>query len=162
MPERMRWKRGHERPESGKTVRQLADHILSFFTRLKRDNGDEVWVTKREAPEWIRDEVLFPAHADMPPDDVKYEFIFEALSRITEIDNLDEPELEADVYNNDLLSWLASHLERAGYVDEAVRDYGHSQDMGIMGDIMMGQLREKEEVYFIVLERLRRHATEGD
>ena len=159
----MRWgprKKSSVAPE-GMTVRGLADFISDYFTKITRNNGEEIWALKDDAPGWITDRVIHPAHEDMMPDDWKYEFIYQALSHIHDIGNLDEPELEADVYNHDLLKWLASHLERAGIVDEAVKNFGHSES-GIIGDISMGQWHEKELVYQSVLSSLRDIATEGD
>ncbi len=141
------------------SVPDLAGEALKFFKRHKRGE-EEIWVFTDEAPIWVK-EMAFRAHGDMMPDDRKFEFVVEALGALSEAesdaseDELREmsDRLEADIYNADLLRWLSSHLERSGYVDEATGDYGHS-DMGIMGDIMLGQLREKEEVFNSIMESL--------
>jgi hypothetical protein len=39
-------------------------------------------------------------------------------------------------------------------VDEAVEDYGHSKD-GILGDVALGQVYEKEGVFQVVADALR-------
>lgn len=140
------------------TVQELASKIEDFFTKIQRNNGEEIWTLKDEAPGWITDRIVRPAHGDMMPDDWKYEFIYQSLSAIANAsdDDLDSPELGPDVYNHELLKWLSSHLERIGYVDEAVSEYGGHSDQGIIGDISFGQMREKDEVYFSVLNSLRR------
>ena len=97
----------------------------------------------------------------MAPDDWKYQFVLEAVVALSEADDPDDIQLEADVYNSELLQWLASHLERAGYVDEAVQEYGiGTKDFDLMSCIGLGQLREKEEVLSIVRSYLERKADE--
>lgn len=138
-------------------IKELAEHARSFFkTKTRPGETENIWVHKERYPAWIR-EMLFSVHDNgkIMPDDYKYEYTVNALDALVEGMDPDEPELEADVYSSALLAWLSSHLERAGYVDEATKDMGHS-DQGIMGDIMSGQWREKEEVFGIVVQALRK------
>lgn len=146
-------------------VIELAKKVDRFFEVRKRRDDDEKseFVTlKDNAPEWLS-ELVHTAHGDMGPDDHRYEFISQAIDAIAEGSpgDLDGPEIEPDIYNHDLLAWLSSRNDRASYVDEAIEEYGQHSDMGIMGDIGIGQLREREEVYHSVLQSLR-NQVEGD
>lgn len=143
------------------TIKELADQVYAQFEQRTRDNGRKFWVLKDGKPDWMQ-ELCHEAHGDMMPDDWKYEFVLEAVAALSDADDPDDVQLEADIYNSDLLQWLASHLERAGYVDEAV-DYGiDSKDFDIMQCIALGQLREKEEVLSIVRSYLERKADEEE
>jgi hypothetical protein len=144
------------------TIKELADQVYAQFEKRTRDNGREFWVLKDGKPEWVQD-LCHEAHGDMAPDDWKYQFVLEAVAAFSEADDPDDVQLEADVYNSELLQWLASHLARAGYVDEAVQEYGiGTKDFDLMSCIGLGQLREKEEVLSIVRNYLERMAEESE
>ncbi len=134
-------------------IDELAAYARKFFEQRTRPDGARFWTMKNRRPTWVKD-MVFEAHADMTPDDYKYAYVLETLDALEEERNPEEPELEPDIYTHDLNRWFASNLERAGYVDEAVGDFGHS-DQGITGDIGFGQLREKEEVWGVVVQELR-------
>jgi hypothetical protein len=139
-------------------ISDLAEHALKFFETTQRPGAaaeERIWVTKKRHPIWIK-AMLFKVHEDGRwfPDDYKYEYTVDALNALYEDMNPDEPEIESDVYTSDLQTWLASHRERLGYVDEAVKEMGHSEQ-GIEGDMMMGQWREKSDVFGIVVATLR-------
>lgn len=145
-------------------IRQLADRAVSFFEIKTRagarpsDEPERFWVMKARYPGWVRD-LAFKAHGDMMPDDFKYETIVQTLEALSEGQNPDEPSLEADVYTKDLLEWLSSNLERAGYVDDAAEEFGHASERGshgagIIGDIAQGQWHEKDEIWRLVVEAL--------
>lgn len=145
-------------------IQGLATRAVSYFERRTRPParpGDEpstFWTLKDRFPTWVQ-ELAHKAHGEMLPDDFKYETIVDALEALAEGQNPEEPNLEADIYNHDLLTWLASNLERAGYVDEAAEQFGHARDDGprgggIMGDIAQGQWYEKDEVWRLVAEAL--------
>ena len=135
------------------TIQELADYAYGFFHKVTKPTG-EIWVYKDNTPEWIK-EMTRAAHAEMGPDDWKYEFVVEALAHISDAsdEDVESPQLEPDAYTGELLAWLASNLNRPFYVDEAVHEFGHS-DQGIIGDIMTGQVKEKEEVYYSVFRSL--------
>ena len=147
-------------------LQQLAARAASYFevhTRPPARQGDEgkrIWVLKEKRPTWVW-ELVHKAHGSMGPDDWKYDTVHDALESLAEGQDPEEPNLEADIYNHDLLEWLASHLERAGYVDEAVEQFGHAGEGGargggIMGDIAQGQWYEKDEVWNIVVGELQK------
>lgn len=134
-----------------KTIQELAAEVSKMFVMGKRDNGAEYWHRKDNTPDWVQD-MCHEAHGNMFPDDHKYLFIVDALDIISESEDytLESPEIQADVYHSDLLTWLSSHNERTCYVDDARENFGMSPD-GIMAEIAWGQQAEKEEVYQTVL-----------
>lgn len=142
-------------------LKDLASQVLDYFESRPRGEakpGEEpvrFWTMKNYRPVWVR-EMVFSVHEDghFSPDDFKYKAIVETLEALAEGQDPDEINLEPDVYTSDLLEWLGSHLERAGYVDEAVENYGHS-DQGIIGDISQGQWYEKDQVARRVVDSLR-------
>lgn len=158
------------------TVQSLAKELSAAFTRGKRDNGDEYIFLRDGSPRWMQD-VCFEAHKDgspgimgeagqgaMSPDDWRYSFIEEAADALAEMqDSEDESEvfgrIEADIYTYELTRWLNSRADRIGYVDEAVSDFGHGAS--IINDIMAGQIREKEEVFGLVREALKKIAEDS-
>ena len=133
-------------------LHELAAHARSYFILGKRNSGERFWAMKKRYPVWAK-EMVQAAHGDMFPDDYKYEFVVDTLDALEEENDPDEPQLEPDPYNADRIRWLSSHLDRAGYVDEAVENFGHS-DQGVIGDIGYGQLAEKEEVWHSVVASL--------
>jgi hypothetical protein len=140
---------------------ELAEHARKYFVQDRRlpqkpgEEGNLFYKTKDRHPKWIHD-LVFRIHDEGQwfPDDYKYEYLVDALDALSEGIDPDEPQIEADPYNHDLITWLASHGERAGIVDEAVVDFGRS-DQGIIGDIASGQVYEKEGIFRSVVDALR-------
>lgn len=147
------------------TIQELAQEWLDWFEVGKRDDGKTFFYLKDGAPEELH-KMVRKVHGDMLPDDYKYEYIVGALEAIADYDGDEDDieeladELEADCYDSDLLDWLNSHSIRIWYVDKAVEEMGHGG--GIMEDIAMGQVEEKREVFFTVLEDLRENLEEDD
>jgi hypothetical protein len=128
---------------------------------LVRDPTRDILLPADGAPDWFTD-LCHAAHGSMMPDDWKYEFIQDALGAIE--DGADEDRLDLDglyPYTHDRLNWLASHLDRPGYCDEAAEDAG-----GPPGDILafvaLGMDRELREVFGLVRTKLREIAAEQD
>ena len=144
------------------TIQELAQEWLDWFVW---DKDREIYYLKENAPSELLGAVRM-AHGDMLPDDYKYEYIVGALEAIADYDGDEDDieeladDLEADCYDSDLLEWLNSHSIRTWYVDKAVEEMGHGG--GIMEDIAMGQVEEKREVFFTVLEDLREKLEEDD
>lgn len=135
-------------------LQKLADEVRGHFKTFRRgDDKEDHWSLKDDAPEWIRDDVCYEAHGSMMPDDHKYAFIVEALDALAENEDPDDIDLEADIYNADLLKWVSSHLERAGYVEEAIEESG-GEHPGFFESLMMGQAAEKREVLYSVRQSL--------
>lgn len=158
------------------TIQRIAREASAQFHTLRDDKGEPV---RREGVEvMIRDSnaddalqaMCREAHGDMFPDDWRYSFIVEALNMIEENENLDDcaDEIYADVYTSDRLAWLASHLERAGYVDEAVNELGIGGEPGRRGGfsvlecIAFGQIAERREVFEVVRAWCEAQADEAD
>lgn len=136
-------------------IQELAEYAKSFIESKTRPEGEMFWSMKDRRPDWIRDMVTaVHDNGSWLPDDFKYQMIVQSLDLLSEGVDPEEPQLEPDVYTHDLNKWFVSHLERAGYVDEATADMGHS-DQGVVGDLMMGQIREKEEIFNRVVQALR-------
>lgn len=135
-------------------IQKLAEYANRFFERKKRGEED-FYALKDRYPTWIYD-MVFQVHdkGHWTPDDYKYLYVVEALDHLLEGMNPEEPELESDVYTSDLLKWFSSHRERMGIVDEAVKEMGWDEERGIEGAIALGQWREKEEVFRLVVEAL--------
>ena len=145
-------------------IQELAAHALEYFEQKTRGEGEEAtrfWTMTNQHPIWVK-EMIHKAHEDMMPDDYKYEYVVDTLDALNEDRDPEEGayEIEADVYNYDLITWLRSNLQRVGFVDEAVEQMGHSRDMGVMGDLMMGQVEEKRQVWQSVVESLRERLEE--
>ncbi len=139
-------------------IQAKASEWLKWFEWKERDNGDKFVTLKDGRPDELL-EMVHKAHDDMGPDDHRYEFIENSLQSLVDYDDPDDidSEMEPDIYNNDLLKWLGSNLTRAGYVDEAVEEFGiDAKGFDLYKVIGWGQLREKQEVLNIV-----RHAVEA-
>ena len=123
-------------------VSKKAKEALAYFEKAIRTNGAEFWKVKDGAPQWVTD-LCFSAHSEgaMLPDDWRYVFIVEALVALE-----DETELEADIYTSELCAWLASNVNRVGYVDDA-RDERGRDAKSIFDELQLGQLTEKREVF---------------
>jgi hypothetical protein len=152
--------------DTDERVKKLAEQAGSWFTsgeRKSEDTGRQIRIVKDGAPEWVSD-LCHEAHGDMFPDDWRYEFIEDSLERIAEADNPDDAldEIEPDIYNADRLRWLSSHLDRAGYCDQAQDEGLVADDVDLMDRIGLGQYMEKREVLDSVLGFLRNLAEEQE
>jgi len=137
-------------------IQKLAEEYCKMFKEKKKGDGTDYICLKEDAPSELRD-LVQNAHGNSFPDDFIYEQILICLCMIAEAEDeeeLEEPSIEADIYNRDLLNWLSSSLTRHNYVDLAVRDYGHG--LSIIDDIMAGQVQEKTDIYFNVLDSLKK------
>jgi hypothetical protein len=92
----------------------------------------------------------------MMPDDYRYKFIENSLQYIADqdedADDLDCPEIEADIYTSDLTKWLHSRNDRVYYLTEALEEYEIKDGFQALQE---AQLREREEVFYSVLNSLR-------
>jgi hypothetical protein len=136
-----------------KTVNELAKEALGWFITDTRDNGEKFVKTKYGRPDWLKT-LIFTAHDGMLPDDYRYKFIEDALEIIAEADDnsLDCPEIEADTYTSDLTAWLNSRNDRVYYLSEALEEYEIKDGFRAL---QAAQLRERDEVYYSVLNSLR-------
>lgn len=141
-------------PKEETDIQKLADHAGKFF-ELKKIGDREFWSLKERHPVWIHN-MVYKIHdsGNLPPDDYKHQYVLDALNYLSEGNDPEEPQFEADPYTSDLLAWLGSHRDRLGIVDEAVENFGWDKERGIEGAIASGQVYEKEEVFGRVRETL--------
>jgi len=146
------------------TIQELAAEATSWFETAKRPDAtrDDYFVRVKDgAPAWVG-ELVHAAHGGLfLPDDWRYQAIRNALEWIAEADEPEDgagefAESAVDVYNDELIVWLGSNLNRIGYCDEAASEFGYDDDSdrGVMGMISMGQYVEASEVYSLVLYAL--------
>lgn len=131
------------------TIQELARYYADMFITAPRENG-ETYVTLRDSNEDLTT-LIRDAHGEMMPNDYKYQFIREALEAVADSDDIDDICLEPAIYYSDLLDWVSSNLTRPTYVDEAVEELGYKD---FYNSLMIGQLREKEEILYSVRSSL--------
>lgn len=140
-----------------RTIQDFAKEMSLQFTGDKRNDGKEFRKLADGHPQWMQD-VCHEAHGDMFPDDWRYEFIESACDKIAETDDnytIDDArsEIEADIYTHDLTSWLGSRTDRFAYCDEAMEEFG-GDVKDTISLLQLGQVREKEEVFGLVVQAL--------
>jgi hypothetical protein len=119
-----------------------------------------------DSPEWMRD-VIREAHGtDMLPDDWRYETIMYAAEAIAEQDDSDDDAHDfADgrvgYHSRERLEWLASHINRANYCDDAVAEglFVFGEGCGIVDLIGAGQYEEASEIFHGLRAALERHTS---
>ena len=134
------------------TARALAD----AFEQKARDNGETFYCLKDGRPDWMQD-ALRAAHdgGEMLPNDWSYRLAHDMAQHIAESLEYDAAQDRADIiaegadslvpaYNGPRLAWLASHLSRPAFVEEALQDAGGAfpEDGGLMAAIGWGIARE--------------------
>ncbi len=153
------------------TLQDLAREAFEQFERRTIEGRDpESFYALRDGrPEWVFD-LVYAAHddGDYLPDDWRYDAIHSALAHI--IDDADEDadmdddeahefaDGNVDTYNGARFAWLASHLNRQFYCDEAAEEYGEPD--GITDRIALGQYAESREVFEQVVTALRERLDE--
>lgn len=130
------------------TLKTLAAEVYDALETKTRTDGTEFISLKDGAPEWMTD-LCREAHGNMLPDDHRYAFILEAVEALMEADDPDDIDMEADIYNHDLITWLGSHGYRPGYCDEAREEFV-GEPGTLIDQIMLGQAYEKQEVLGLV------------
>ncbi len=129
-------------PNLTETARALAN----AFEQKTRDNGDRFYCLKDGRPDWMQ-EALWAAHGDgdMLPNDWTYRLAARMAEHIAE---------RAD--------WLASHLSRAGFVDDASEEYGTPSEGGIMAMIGRGIYFELEMIGNALWDAIEGEADDDD
>jgi hypothetical protein len=139
-------------------VARLAAEANRF---LVRDRTRDILLPADGASQWFTD-LCHHAHESMMPDDWRYEFIQDALHALE--DGADEDGIDLDrlyPYTADRLDWLASHLDRPGYRDEAAEEAGEPPG-DILAFVAWGKDRELREVFDLVRAKLEEIAEEQD
>lgn len=130
------------------TLATLAALLAASFTTGTRDGGETFIRQKEETPPWMFD-IVRDAHDGMMPNDQSYSLILAVVNDIHDLLSYD-PETDLDdirheridslipIYNSERTAWLASHLDRAEYVNEAMREYGIGDEPDIFDLIALG------------------------
>jgi hypothetical protein len=93
---------------------RLAKPAAEANSYLRRDTARDTLLPADGAPQWFTD-LCHHAHANMMPNDWRFEFVQDVLNALE--DGADEDRLDLDAlypYTADRLDWLASHLDRPG------------------------------------------------
>jgi len=128
------------------TIQKLAEEALKYFVR--KSVPREYLTMGSDRPQWVF-QMAMNAHNDMLPDDYKFEFIVEALTQISEHEDLDEIEMPEEIYTSNLTKWLASNLRRPSYCDDALSEYGGDLDDTVKL-LALGYQNEQREVLGLV------------
>lgn len=159
------------------TLQDLAGEAARCFETATRepvgDTPERFVRVKDGSPEWVT-ELIRAAHGvdadgspSMLPDDWRYKVASFAVEMIAESDDIEDARAEfadamVDAYTFDRIAWLGSNLRRAGYVDEAVDEFGPPDQDGIIERIGLGQYAEASEVYDLVVAALEERLEELD
>jgi hypothetical protein len=146
----------------------LATELNAAFTVKERESGETFICLRDGSPEWMSD-ILRNAHFGSLPNDFSYSMIAEVAGSILEAIEDDEDAMEdirheridslVSVYNSDRAAWLASHLMRGEYVNDAIREYGVGNLTNIYDLIALGMYAEYRDIWEAVEKGLRdRHA----
>lgn len=143
-------------------LHEIASEAAQWFTTVKRGE-DTIDTLKDGRPSWVQD-LVREAHGGMMPDDWRYAAIRAAVEHVSDSGAETERDLEdadheyadaqVDVYTSDRLAWLASNLNRPGYVDEAAAEFGTDADADTVDRIGRGQYMEAREVWGSVVRSL--------
>lgn len=152
------------------TARALAD----AFEVKARDNGEGFYCLKDGSPDWMTD-ALRAAHdgGDMMPNDWSYRLAHGMAQHIAESLEYDAAQDLSDIvsegadslvpcYNGERLAWLASHLSRAGFVDDAAMELGITPDGGILEMIGVGIYAELRMIGAALVEAIEGQVDEDE
>lgn len=143
-----------------KTLKQLCQEFSQSLIVDVRNDGKQFTKLVDGHPQWML-HAVHVAHGDMMPEDKKYSMIGECLEKLAEqlddaaedFDNVDSGEIAdslIDIYNYDRILWLASHLERAYYCDDAQSDGMVDSETSMFDRLGMGQYMEYREILDIL------------
>ena len=152
--------------QNKKNWAETAKEALQYFTRDTRNDKTEFWATTNDAPGWVKD-LCYAAHKvdDVLPNDFIYEYIVDALDLIAEADGAERYSeieedifsIEGDIYNADLLRWVASNLTFSAYVDQAIEEYGIKGHFEVL---QLGNALHKQAIAARVLQSIDQQADE--
>lgn len=149
------------------TKTELAKALYEALITDKRNDGTEFVKLVDGSPEWMAD-VIRAAYGDMGPDDYRYQMIGEVAGRMAYSDDWENQDSQlcddlVDIYNADRVKWLASHLSRAFYCDEAQDEGLVAPDTDMYQRIGIGQFMEYREIFgALVREFEQREDDEGE
>lgn len=147
------------------TLKELTQQFIDGFVKDTRVNGEE-YTYSNSGIEW-HGAAIRAAHGGMMPDDTRYKMIVECLESIcysitdTTTQDFDDIEVSenvnslVDIYNNELLLWLASALSRSFYCDEAAEQGFINEDATMFERISAGQFMEYEEIFYSLIDSIK-------
>jgi hypothetical protein len=143
----------------------MEELMSEYFQRKTRDSGEAFYAFADDRPNWVYDAVM-EAHDGEMPDDWRFDIcdsLFDEIDADTNEDSLSEiVDGLVDVYNSDRVKWLAGHLLRGGYVDEAVESFGVSDSPDVYNMIGMGQYVCIEQMAHIIFQAIKDNVEEDE
>ena len=136
------------------TRHALASVMYRQFEQRTRDNRDTYWCLGDNRPQWMVD-VALAAHdyGRMLPDDLRYEFIHEAIGALLE--DTVNPWVDASETTYLLTGWLHSRNDRYTYCDEALADgFVPGDSSSTIALLQAGMQREMDETLWAVIGAL--------
>lgn len=113
------------------TINEAITATLEHFEWKKLDDGRRIVVFKEGTPEALRSSV-YGAHDGSMPNNWVFEAYYSILERlgnytIEELEYLEDiksevVDAEVDVYNADLIAWLATYKQSLDYVTQAIQE----------------------------------------
>lgn len=143
------------------TLMDVVREAEASFTTKVRDNGVRFVLTTDDAPEWVS-EMCRTAHADMLPDDTRYNMIRAAVDALAEADDDADADalsrqrdaMPSDPAYSDLVTWLSTYAGvRLSYCDDAADEYG-IRDTDTATRLEYGMTYEMSEVFDLVLSAI--------
>lgn len=113
------------------TIQEAAEYFSTQFELRKRADGSEYWARKDtslplEEGDSTLEALVVAAYDNREwfPDDVRYEYLVDALDILAETGDEDDwlqaVDNGVDIYTTDLTAWLHSHNSRLSYIDEVL------------------------------------------
>jgi hypothetical protein len=143
-------------------MKAIIETLLTRFETKTRNNGSSYMVF--DSHNQHEQDFIATAHGqDMLPDDFRYATIKHILDRLMEYDfeigDFDDQHVIVDslvdIYNHYLLQWLASNLNRAEYVNEAVANgMVMEENFGLYRALMAAQYLEIDQIFSQVVNAL--------
>lgn len=144
-----------------KCVADLAGELNDKLVHDTRADGVRFVKLADDAPEWM-EQACRKAHGDMMPDDWRYDFIEDCAQALMEDDAEDAPDAgDMYPYNADRCRWLASNLNRGGYCDTAMEEFGGDVG-GIFNVLGLGMQEEMREVFDLLKSQLEEWADSAE
>ena len=153
----------------------VASELSEAFTTTRREASDkDIYVLKDEykrSSGWVGSDLMMRFHKaidDRLPDDWIYELIAQGADSLSEYDEADDAREAVheiadgmvDVYNSDILRWLADHQMNAYLCDEAAEEYGADHDT--IKRAQLGQYLGATRVLYEMIEAIQEEAEERE
>jgi|ERR1700721_1079324 len=140
----------------------LAAELAANLERRTRDNGNEFVCLADNSPEWMFD-VVHAAHGESMPNDTIYKMIERNANALAEVEEDDAEDardavmdIEPPIYNAELTGWLAADLDHIWHCEEALNEYGPSNNL--LGILANGWKHQQETIAYLLLDALEAEA----